>query len=179
MLKEQKDDQTDYHTVSKRHEMSASRYKSTVLSTVDGCWTVVRENRSWHFLVLTWAWFGDVGMKTMPVSVLIPQVWSFSLERHTLCTWIDRHVFGQKRFWFYWPCFLFCRFLHCSRLVILGFQAKASLWKNYNGSSSQNEVLFHWVCFNVQWPLWGLQLFECYGLLDSWIPTNIDQPGFT
>lgn len=150
MLKEHKNDQTGYHIASKLHEMSMFICKSTVLPTVDGCWTVVRENRSWHFIDLTWAWFGDVRMKTMPVSVLITQVWSFTLERYTLCTLIDRRVFGQKRFWIYWPCFLFCGFLHCSWFVILGFQAIAFLWKNFRGSSSPNEVLLHWICFNAQ-----------------------------
>lgn len=37
MFKEHENDQTGYHTVSKLHEMSESIYKSTVLSTVDGC----------------------------------------------------------------------------------------------------------------------------------------------
>lgn len=39
--------------------------------------------------------------------------------------------------------------------------------------------LFGLFCFHAQWALWDLQIFQCYGLFDPWILTNIDQPGFT
>lgn len=129
--------------MSKLHRMNASMRIHTVLSTITS-WTVVRENRSRNFRVLTWSWFRDVRMKTILTSVLVSQVWSFLLERPVLLALIDGHAFGLNRPWLYWPWFLFYRFLPCSRLAILPFLG-FRFGKNDKRSSLQNKVLF--VCF--------------------------------
>lgn len=99
---------TRRHGAKVRACIYTHKHTSTVLSTTDSCWIVVRENGCRSVCVPTWPWVGDEGYPGLCAH-------QPGVQLHTLRDW---HVSAQNRFWLYWPWFLFCIFPHCSRLVI-------------------------------------------------------------
>lgn len=57
--------------VIKPAEVGAPVYIATALSAIDSGGVIVRGNGSRNVFVLTWSWFEDTRMKTMPVSAPI------------------------------------------------------------------------------------------------------------